>query len=104
MTGLECRAKHRDEDCGQCDHAKHFGCWADTDVTHCRDCGFTWPLSQTRTQHCVQCHETFGGDEAATRHQNRDGSCRAPGSVLHRDGWAILVQGPDGVWKRAFGK
>ena len=66
---------------------------------HCRDCCAVY---SGRMQHCCSCHETFGGDEAATRHQGPDG-CRAPGSILHKNGRAILAKNEKGVWVRAFG-
>lgn len=77
--------------------------WKDNTVTHCRDCHTTWPLSRTRLAHCVRCHLTFGGDEAAQRHLNRAGDCVDPATVLHKNGRRILTQADDGVWVRAFG-
>lgn len=76
-------------------------------VATCRDCGKSY---SGRMQHCVLCCETFGGDEAATRHQNPydptpgvPSTCRPPATVLHKNGRRILVQNPSGVWTRAFG-
>ena len=87
-----------------CKHAKREGWWGDPTVTHCRDCHSTWPLSKTRWQHCVRCHQTFGGDEAAVRHLDRDGNCRPPAEVEHKNGRRILSQDPTtGVWSRIYG-
>lgn len=102
MARKKAAPKHDRTACGICPDVPGMG-WKVPEVTHCRDCGFTWPLSRTRYQHCVRCHETFGGDEAATRHLNREGNCRPPAEVLHRDGWNILVLNEHGVWSRAFG-
>lgn len=78
--------------------------WKQQGVTHCKDCHTTWPLSRTRQQHCVRCHESFGGDEAATRHLDRQGNCVDPASVLHKVSQRrILSQNAEGIWVRAFG-
>lgn len=73
----------------------------------CRDCAATY---SGRMQHCVLCHETFGGDEAATRHQGpydptpgTPSTCRPPGSIMHKNGRPILSKNASGVWVRAFG-
>lgn len=88
--------------CIECDHAEETGGWATNGITHCRECGMTWPLSQTRLQHCTTCHETFGGDEAATRHQGAAG-CVNPRRIRTKAGALVLSQRPDGVWVRGFG-
>lgn len=88
--------------CAPCAHIAEDGWTGLPEGTgHCRDCHKVY---QGRQVHCVNCHESFGGDEACTRHIARDGSCRAPETVLHRDGWQILTQGANGVWTRAFGR
>ena len=72
-------------------------------VATCRDCGKSY---SGRMQHCVTCHETFGGDEAATRHQlpyNDPRNCRHPSEVFHKNGRPILALNAKGVLVRAFG-
>ncbi len=89
--------------CEPCNHADREGWWGDSAITHCRGCHTTWSLTKTRWQHCVRCHRTFGGDEAAVRHLDREGRCVDPATVLHKNGRRILTLNPDGVWVRVFG-
>lgn len=88
--------------CIPCTTAKEEGWWGDPKITHCRDCHFTWPMTRAY-QHCTVCHETFGGDEAATRHQGRNG-CLRPWNILHKTtGLPILKVNAEGVWVRSYG-
>lgn len=62
---------------------------------------------ETRLAQCAACGEVFGGTEAFDRHllaYEASENCQHPSNVLHRDGWRILTQGPDGIWRRAYGR
>ncbi|WP_431957296.1 hypothetical protein [Nocardia lijiangensis] len=57
------------------------------ETVKCRGCERWWPLSAHNVCHCAQCHETFTGEQAATRHLVVDYRhrphvvCRTPQSV-----------------------
>lgn len=89
--------------CDTCPDTPGHG-WKQQGVTHCKDCHTTWPLTKTRWAHCVRCHQTFGGDEAAVRHLDHNGNCVDPASVLHKvTQRRILTLNAEGVWSRVFG-
>lgn len=88
--------------CATCPETPGEG-WRVQGVTHCRDCHATWPITSAY-QHCVRCHETFGGIESATRHEGPE-RCRNPRTIVHKvTGAPVLRQRDDGVWVREYGK
>jgi len=76
------RVTGHDPDCTLCQTAEREGWWGEYDVTHCRDCGATWPMA-TKTAHCCRCHRTFSSHGVSDRHQV-DGECRNPATMVNQ--------------------
>lgn len=87
--------------CEVCETRRPDGAWADTNLSHCRTCHWSWNR-KTRQAHCATCHEHFttpGNFDAHLAPVNFPGACcRPPGAVVSKDGTPKLRLRDDGVW------
>jgi hypothetical protein len=98
---------HDRQTCKWCTTADREGWWGDSDISHCRVCGETWPQRSTFV-HCVICHRTFSNHSSLALHKALNNECLDPAELVKSNGDKVFGEPRPAkygvlIWRKASG-